>query len=358
MNHRIASMLAAEDASTAATKTLDITLNKPISRITVQYKMTNGSNDPTGHPAKAVTKIEVVDGSNVLYSLSGIEAQALNFYETGRLPVSLITYVSGIQSSVLAEINFGRYLWDELLALDPRKFQNPQLKITHNKALGGAAPSASTLSVYAHVFDDKAITPAGFLMSKEQYGYTLAASAKEQIDLARDFPYRLMMIKSLTAGKQPWENYNKLKLSEDNDAKVIINDELVTDLFKLYNEYPRISEQILVQDMDSATPVFCTPTYLMAIASLGIGAADTAFFTTQSTGGSFNATGTSDALAQLTVTGSGPHGALALWMGKKEIIEDWYDVSKVGNLKLTITAGSGASGTCEIVSQQLKKYAA
>jgi hypothetical protein len=45
-------------------------------------------------------------------------------------------------------------------------------------------------------------------------------------------------------------------------------------------------------------------------------------------------------------------------MGKKDVVEDWYDVAKVGSLKATITAGSAASGTCEIFSQQLKKYGA
>lgn len=358
MNYRIASVLASEDASTAATKTIDLTLNKPISRLTVQYKMTNSSNVPTGHPAKALTKIEIVDGSNVLFSLSGIEAQALNFYETGRLPVNLMNYISGVQAAATIEINFGRHLWDELLALDCTKFQNPQLKISHDKSKGGSVPSASTLSVFAHVFDEKVPSLTGFLSAKEQYSYTLVTSAKENIDLARDLPYRLIMLKSLASGYQPWANYNKIKLSEDNDNRVIINDEQASDLFKLLHDYPRITEEILAGDVYQGTDVYCTPSYLAAISALGLAASDTGLYTAQSYGGSFKAYGSDGQNAQYNVSGDAPHGALAVFFGKKDIIEDWYDVTKVGNLRLTITAGSGASGTCEIVSQQLKKYSA
>ena len=91
MNYRIASMLASESATVPATKTIDIDLNKPISRITIQMKGTNSTSVPTAHPAKMLTKIELVDGSNVLYSLNGLQAQAINFYESGKLPLGLIS---------------------------------------------------------------------------------------------------------------------------------------------------------------------------------------------------------------------------------------------------------------------------
>ncbi|GAI72139.1 unnamed protein product, partial [marine sediment metagenome] len=39
--------------------------------------------------------------------------------------------------------------------------------------------------------------------------------------------------------------------------------------------------------------------------------------------------------------------------------EDWFDLSDIGNLRLTIKAGSspGANSTCEVVTQQLRTYA-
>lgn len=358
MNYRLASLLSSEAANTAGTKTIDVNVKQPISRIIVEMKGTNNGSVPTAHPAKMVSKIELVDGSNVLFSLSGVEAQALNFYERGRLPQGLMCYVNDVQCSANFELNFGRWLWDELLAFDPTKFNNPQLKITHDLAAGGSAPDAATLAVYAMCFDEKKVTPQGYLMSKEQYTYTLVASAKEHIDLAVDLPYRFLLIKSLTAGKNPHENFNKIKLSEDNDARVLINDESVSALAKIFEDYPRILEEILAADLDGEETIYCTPAYLECNVGQGMNAADTALFADQGYGGAFDATGTNGALSQWLVTGHMPHGALLIPMGKKDVIEDWYDVAKVGSLKATITAGSGASGTCEVFSQQLKKYGA
>lgn len=356
MNYRIASMLASEDCTTAATKTIDIDIAKPISRITVEMKATNNGSDPTAHPAKMLSKIEVVDGSNVLYSLNGTEAQALNFYESGKLPIMLLAYANDVMCSAIAEINFGRYLWDELLAFDAKKYSNPQLRITHNRLLGGSTPDAATLSVYAHAFDEKIPAPVGFLMSKEQNAYTLASAAKETIDLATDLPYRFLLIQALKAGSAPTSQIAKIKLSEDNDARVVINDEESIFLMKLIQDYPRLTEYMLAYDIGSANDFFCTPTYLTQVGAIGINSADAALFATQSYGGSITATGTAAKLSQWLVTGQCPHGVIPLPFGKRDIIEDWYDVSKVGALKLLLTAGSGVSGTCQIISQQLKKY--
>jgi len=49
-------------------------------------KGTNNGHTPTAHPVKMVQKIEVVDGSDVLYSMTGVEAAAMNFLETKSFP--------------------------------------------------------------------------------------------------------------------------------------------------------------------------------------------------------------------------------------------------------------------------------
>ena len=355
MRYRIASILAPEAASTAGTKTIDITDSKCLSRIIVQMKGLNSTNVPTAHPAKMISKIELVDGSNVLFSLSGVEAQALNFYERGKLPDCLMTYVNDTYCGATFEMNFGRYLYDEMFAFDPTKFSNPQLKITHNMAAGGSAPDAGILSVFAHAFDEQAAKPIGFMMSKEQYSFTLTASAKQQIDLACDMPYRFLFIKSLAKGYQPFTQYNNIKLSENNDQRVIINSEQTSDLIKLLQDYPRIVEAIITQDLDGEETIYCTPSMLESVVATGMNAADTALFADQGYGGAFDATGTADALSQFHVTGFLPHGTLAIPFGKKDDPADWYDVSEVGTLKLTLTAGAGA-GTIEIFSQQKRLY--
>ncbi len=267
-----------------------------------------------------------------------------------------MNYVTAQICSALVEINFGRWLWDELLAFDPKKYNNPQLKITHNLAAGGSTPTTATMSVYAMCFDGKVITPTGFLLSKEQLSYTLVASANEKIDLAVDMPYRKMLINSLTDDKQPYQQYNVIKLSEDNDAVVIINGEPTTSLIKLLQNLPFIEEHIDCQDLDNDHGVFATVTDNGKVVAQAKDAADTTMFVGGLNGGKFLATTANGQLVQFHANGLIPHGALEIPFGDQNTIADWYDVSKVGSLAMTITAGSGASGSVQLVSQQLKLY--
>ena len=130
MNTRIASILAAEDLGETGTKTIDINIKDIISRITIMFEATNVSEDMASHPAGNVTKIELVDGSDVLYSLNGHQAQAVNFYDRDIQPYSYIDNIAGHKQRAVFGIDFGRFLYDQGLAFDPTKFTNPQLKIS------------------------------------------------------------------------------------------------------------------------------------------------------------------------------------------------------------------------------------
>ncbi len=86
-----------------------------------------------------ITKIELVDGSDQLLSLSLKEAQALEFRRKGKMPyVRPGESASGAQEESTL-ILFGRNLWDKEYYMDLTKFRNPQLKITTNIAAVAAA---------------------------------------------------------------------------------------------------------------------------------------------------------------------------------------------------------------------------
>ena len=137
MRYRQATILAQESATTAATKTIDITLKDVISRLQIKFNATNNGHVATDHPAKQISKIELVDGSDVLLSLSAQQIEALMFYEYIKGRNYEMEYRNGCENRMVLDILFGRYLWDPVLGLDPTKFSNPQLKITHDLALGG-----------------------------------------------------------------------------------------------------------------------------------------------------------------------------------------------------------------------------
>jgi hypothetical protein len=356
MNYRLASILPSEAANSAGTKTIDINVADPISRFVIQIKGLNSADAPVAHPAKMISKIELVDGSDVLFSLSGVEAQALNFYDQGKVPHTVLNYLNDVYAIATFHIDFGRFLYDPVLAFDPKKFTNPQLKITHDLTKGGSTPDAATLSVYAHLFDEKAITPVGFLMSKEQYGYTLVQSAKEHIDLATDYPYRKILLQSMSATLQPWQQYNQVKLSQDNDKKVVINDEKTSDLLKLFRLHPALTETIYAKTKNGTQVIHCASSYERIQSVIGVGAELDGCYIVDTYGGAISVADGAAASIMMIVNGFVPHSAFCLPFGDQKDQADWFDVSGIGSLRLTLTAGSSAVGTCEVISQQIRGY--
>ena len=358
MGTRIAELLAAESIATAGTRNVDLNIDDPISRITVQVRLVNNGSTPTAHPAAAISLIEVSDGSDLLFSLSGKECSALNFYDKGYLPFSLVAGENNIYNTVEFHLDFGRYLWDKQLALDPKRFNNLQIKVTHNKASGGSSPDAGTLAVIAHVFDNGSVSPSGFLMSKRVYSYALAASGQERIVLPADYDYRKILFGSLSAGNSPTSQISKVKLSVDNDKRVLINNMSVSDILKMIAG-PKCVEALIGMGSGSAITFYIAPTYeqYMTIAPMGSALAATVTVN-QGSGGTCSILSDSSEAFQAFTAGYAPHGLIALPQGDQNDPSDWLKASQAGSIALSLTAGSsvGSGSTAEAILQQLRTY--
>jgi hypothetical protein len=213
----------------SGTVTIDIDLREPIAQLEVYMKADNGTTSNTAnHLHDCFSKIELVDGAEVLWSTSAIQGQAVNFYEMETMPVFNITEWAsdGFRETVM--LNFGRSLKDREYAFLADRFLNPQMKITWNlaavRAVGvtGFTSGTGRLSVIARTNPD-AVNARGFLMTKELESWTTAASGEKVVDLPRDFKYRLMVVRSYEAGNDFRENISNLKLTCDQDAVVIFN---------------------------------------------------------------------------------------------------------------------------------------
>ena len=356
MNYRMVEILASEAATVATTKVIDLDLAQPISRILIRMKGTNSSSTPTAHPAKMLTKVEIVDGSDVIYSLSGIEGGCLNFNENAELPFYCEEYENGIQCCATVQINFGRYLWDEQLALDPLKFKNLQLRISHNKALGGSAPDAGTLMVMAYVFDDKKISPQGFLMSKELYSYPLTALAHEYIDLPLDYAFRFVILQSYAAGKNWTDQFGFLKFTIDTDRRVLLNDIATSEFLKCQIPNDLVEESFAGLGTGAAVPYYCVPTYEAYSTAGGRSANSAALFVGQLAGPTVNVTSDVSESFQVHHDGYAPFGGMNLTLCDRNDITSWLDETKSMSIKLDITAGGAAAGTGLVVTQQFRRY--
>lgn len=225
------------------TKQIDLNFNDPLSAITLLFY---GKNGATSNKANCmhdvVTKIELVDGSDVILTASLKELQAMHAYQTGNFPYSLAYETGGGDSKDHVTIFFGRWLWDQDYFLDLTKFGNPQLKITTDEDVVRAMGADGFLSTYfdvsiiSHVMEDPALVSKGFLMSKEIYAFTSGTSGNQYIELPRDHPFVTLMLHSTIQGSDIHELISNIKISCDSD-KFIPLDRDGKDLSETYENF-------------------------------------------------------------------------------------------------------------------------
>lgn len=359
MKYRNTVLLPSKTLTADNVEIIDLLGLTPLSRLTILFKCTNNGAVPTAHPAKCITKIELVDGADVIFSTSGQEAQAIAYYQNKKFPFHINSWWDDQICAVCIPINFGRYLWDEKLAFDPSRYKNPQLKITTDLNGGGSAPDANTLEVTADLFDEKVISPIGHLATRLWKSYSLVSSGWETTELPTDRELRAIYIKSIVSGKQPYEQYNELKLSQNNDQKVIYENNVSDILKEILMTYPDIAEQHEMAVGTTIETFYCAPTYEENFPGCGLGTGNNYINAVKTRGGVFEVDSSADGTyAQLTAHGYCPHGMMILPLGKLEEVDDGFPASPNDKLRLKLKGGSsvGSSSTCEILVEQVKRY--
>lgn len=355
MNYRYTKLLDTKTLGESGTEPIPIKIRDVLTAIRVMLIATNAGTTWSDQPAANITKVEVVDGSDSLFALTGKCAEAFDFYQRPRARKSMIEMRNGRGIACIFDINFGRFLGDRLLAFDPNKFINPQLKITWDIDVCQTDASAGTLEVHALAFDEDGPIPEGFIMTKEQKAYTPASGTWEYTNMPTDHIIRTLGIQAQVHGSNLATSLDEVKLSEDNDKRVPFND-TANNLARLFaaemGEYSEFVRIVLTADQAS---YYCTPGYnTRVIAASSIDAKVVAVQTAQ--GGRFDVEGEAAGQAQFQVNGFLPHQVLAIPFGRRDVIEDWYDVTKVGSLKLSLKGGSASAGTYRIITEQYRKY--
>jgi len=362
MNYRLATLYARGAISSDLTVDVDVDVKDPITQIVVVYDTLNGAvATADGYPAACLSKIELIDGSNVLYSLSGVEAQAVDFYHNQREPANHVRYLAANYCHSIMNLNFGRYLYDPELALDPTRFSNLKLRITIDRNLGGCSSVAGLLAVFAHMFDEKPVSPIGFLMHKEIKSYTLGNGSHEYTDLPLDYPYRKLLIRAQRLGVEPHFQINNIKLSQEVD-KVVPFNLTMNDLIRTIVSQTRPYREGIIGPGTAGAGVYfyCVPTYMVTISGSHWGNVNHTYPPNfyDGDGGRFSERqGTTGPNWQANLGGWLPHAVLDIPFGIQSDMADWFDVSGIGNLKLDITSGGApAAGSCQIMLQQLRRY--
>jgi len=358
MNYRLIKFFSRANYVADTTVVIDINIQDVMSNISILYELVNADGTSCGHPAASITKVELVDGSDVLFSLDGAEIEALDWYNKGgRFPANYNYALAGGNIQRTLNLNFGRYLWDPELAFDPKQFNNPQLRISLDINGGGNSCVSMYLTCYANLFETQPAGLKGFLMAKEFKQWTMADNTHEYTDLPVDYPYRALYHRAALAGTESNQCVQNIKLSEDQDKRVPYNQAGNEIMRCVTNNYPFVEEAYFYAIADSSKALYITPSTLVtaqitqwnaAAKAMGVAAWD-------GDGGrlyvdAITATGNT----QINVTGHIPHSVFEIPFGLKNDINNWYDVRNIGNLKADIEGAAAAQGY--LFAQQFRNY--
>lgn len=370
MKTRDAVLENAHTLANAETNITDIDLTDPISALTIQV---TGKNGATSNKANfihdVVTKIEIVDGSDTLISLTMPELLALHFYNTrGKPPILRPSEWSGGDQVEGGTIFFGRYLYDKIYAFDPTKFSNPQLKITVNIeavrdiAVTAFATGTLKLTVIAKVMEELEPRPIGFITSKQIKSWVTVEAGDEPTDIPTDYPIKAILFRSYESEVDIDEALTKLKISINEgkfipleiDGKDLWEEnfqkfgELVYrhDFFTKNNQTIKLlvnHDPVCAFKSDSEGRIFwcswewSSATDIRVETDAGVAVA-------------------ADENVRGLIRGSAPLAALIYEFGNETDPTEWLTLAPTDNAKILATQGN-AGGAASIVLQQLRPYA-
>jgi len=156
---------------------------------------------------------------------------------------------------------------------------------------------------------------------------------------------------------------DSIKLSEDNDRKIPFSDSFHNILRSIVTQGPPFKEQIIAAGGGNDNIFYCTPCFWPTLqATKWSGSANDRILSAYGGDGGRGSVHAAEAPGNYTVLVEGwcPHGAIEIPFGLQDDPADWYDVTKLGSLRLDILskAGRSSSDTVQVYLQQLRKYAA
>ncbi len=338
-------------------KTIDLKGTDPISRLTILPRVTNpNAHTAIGHPEEVIEKIEIIDGSNVIFSMKGMGAKALAYYSSKLVPISSLNFMALEWAISPIDIYFGRFLFDRVLGLDPKKFNNLQLKITHNVDAAMTSASVGTVTVAADVFDDDPPAFTGYLMSKEHHNLTLVADAVSYIDLPEDFLMRMIMLYSFSDSQAPEYQVTSLRLTEAHDKKIIF-DEPMEELQQYFqSQFPPWHEKVSGRCSSTTVQSFwITPAFEQTIVLVPTNDQDKVVQMDASTGGQKRQIEAEAAVTWEAIARDwAPHGSLPLDFRGNDDPAQYWNVEDAGGARLKVTAAASpdTTPTWDTVTQQ------
>jgi hypothetical protein len=206
-----------------------------ISFIDIIVRMTNGAAMTESSTVKIhddITKIEVIDGGDVLASANMEEWQAVNFFMDKKLPYMKMTLEDNAVQTEHCRIMFGYKPYDPNYYLRPNDFDNLEIKvhITMTTAAATAwAASGHDVTIILGLMESGYGDYKGFLSTRFARNYTAVDGTEEIVEIPVTHPLNMIVVQAFKTATRPDENIEIIKLDAD-DGKHVEMDMYTTEL--------------------------------------------------------------------------------------------------------------------------------
>ena len=179
----------------SGSRRIDIDTEDWITELAIEFRVANEALAiaPDAPPVSVISKIEIVDGGEVYWSLPGHEALAAYVYDAGKYPYRGLYEQMNTGQKDLIPLRFGRWLGDPEFGFNPRVLRNPQLVVTWSDSALHAA-DGTYMGVWAKLVEDVP-APAEMLTWEEITTFTSAVEGEKVVELPSDRPIRTLMVR-------------------------------------------------------------------------------------------------------------------------------------------------------------------
>jgi len=354
-NYREVDILASKTVGDSGTETVDIKVDEPITELAVHFAVTNdGAVVDNLPPETCISKIEIVDGGQVYWSTTAMEAIAAYVYEADKWPPCFLYELASGGQNVTIPMRFGRFLGDPQFAFSPTKLMNPQLKVTWAKNALHATAGCS-LGVSARLMQG-VTAPTQSLMVKNVRTFTSAASGIETTDLPVDRDYRRLYVRPYVSTEAMINIVTHYKLDCDV-GKLIVFDMSQWDLIEYVERvWPLVTYRRIDAWDNGGTKqgwFGCTKSIAPGARAAGYIVAgqtdEIDYFITRAM--LHDGTGATDLAVTLQLLGSCPESTLCYQFGFPDDAASWFKASRYGQVRLELTQGAANASVGVLVQQ-------
>jgi hypothetical protein len=357
MNHRHIALIDNLAVPAATVQIFNLKGMDCISELILVFRGAQLNVPAVGPHADWLSRFQVVDGSEVIVDLTGRQCVALGYYHYGIMPPNMAQFTPTLVARQTFRIPFGRWLWDQELALDPQRFKNLQVILTLTPALGGKGTVAGFCDLIGNMFDQKKINPRGYLRAREHFRYTVVNGAIQRVDLPTDKVIKMLMFQGDQNAVPMTQTMSRLKIDEDNDKHIYIDNDMTEIVRDLSPTNEPINEPFYVDSCLVAQTIFNSPFYAPLGVAGGIDAIRNYCECTSLDGGQMRVWAIAAGNLVGHAQGYCPYAVIGLSLGDGWDIDDWYNPSGIKQLQARITSGAaGAGGTNKVIIQQLFNY--